>query len=312
MCNIFFLFALILSFSTHAVERPKWLTDTRAVCEKSQICVVGMGESRILAEASARSSLAKVFEVKVSSVFNSSEVSDDKESVINSFENIREETSLELEGVTFSKYYLGEKYHYALAVLNKHRFASSIKSKLDKSTSEIRALDKDSNTGSIFKISKLLIHYRILASRYQFLTGMKLAVPMTFEQLESKKREATRGVIVHVYIEGDKSSVLTSFMGELLTSMGFEVTKGKIWNRKATHLLGGKIVEEKVHFKVKGFEKYKYLLTLDAQNRKRIKSGSLSLKSVISGRSKEQIREKTMNDFKLKIQEDINKISFKK
>ena len=312
MYKFSFLTLLFLSFTARAVERPKWLTDTSEVCQKSQICSVGMGESRILAEASARSSLAKIFEVKVSSVFNSDEVSDDKESIISSFENIKEETSLELEGVSFSKYFLGEQYHYALATLNKHKFASSIKTKLDKNSSEIMALKNEEHTGSVFKISKLLITHRILASRYHFLTGIKLTPPISIAELAKKKKEVTSGVIVHVYIEGDDSKELTSFMGEILTSMGFLVTKGKVWNRKATHLLGGKITEQKEHFKVEGFEKTKFLLTMDAQNRKRIKSGSLSAQSIKTGRSKEHIRKKAMNEFKLKIQEDIDKISFKK
>lgn len=305
-----FLFVLLLSFNAYAVERPAWLTDTSEVCKKSQICTVGMGESRILAEASGRSALAKVFEVKVSSLFDSNEYNNNKENIINTYENIKEETNLVLEGVTFSKYYLGEKYHYALAVLNKHKFAMSIKSQLDEISSEVKELSIENNTGSIFKISKLIINYKILANRYQFLTGIKLKSPMSNEQLTQKRRELTAGIIVHLYIEGDESKVLTSYMGEVLTSMGFQITKGKVWNKKATHLLGGKILEQKEHFKVEGFEKYKYLLTMDAQNRKRLKSGSLSLESIMSGRSKDQIRKKAMNEFKTKIQDNINKISF--
>lgn len=294
--------------------KPSWLTNVNSACEKKFLCAVGMGESRVLAEANAKANISKMFQVKVSSSFSSTEVNEGGESLISSFEDIKEETQMELEGVTHPESFSDDQYYYSLAKVKKSNLRRGLDKEMNDLAQEIQALKGSEKTGSVFEIEDKMIKWRLLRARYRFLTGIDKSDPISISEIARMKKEKTSDVIVHLYIEGKNKETkeLNSYVGGLLTHMGFDITKGKMWKKESTHLLAGSLREKEEFFNVKGFKKYSYTLTLDAQDRRRVRSGSLHLDTTQTGRSPEQSRAKALAYFKKQIKEEIHKISFKK
>jgi hypothetical protein len=102
------------------------------------------------------------------------------------------------------------------------------------------------------------------------------------------------------------------FLGDKLSAAGYPVTKGKLWNKKSTHLLSGKLRSQKEFLQVKGFEKHRFVLTLDAQNRRRVKTGSMNIEAIETGRSFDQAYAKALVRLKEGIEDQLFKISFQK
>lgn len=306
------LLLAVLALPLTAGERPKWLTDVSAVCKKSELCAVGMGESRILAQASATANIAKIFETKVDSTFNSTLSNDGETTDSSAYESITESTSMALEGVEHPLFYEDDQYYYALGKVKKMKMALGYKSSLDKIDGELKSLIKDSKTGAISKMDKLLKEREVLAARYRFLTGFQVAAPISYEAFLKRKREVTKGIIVHLFVDEPKPKKVQSFLGDKLTAAGYPITKGKLWKKESTHLLTGKLRTQKEFLSVEGFEKHRFTLTLDAQNRRRVKTGSMSIEAIETGRSFEQAYAKAIDKLRAGIEDQLFKISFEK
>ena len=54
---------------TAAEAKPKWINDPAAACAPSELCAVGTGATVKRAQADARNQIAKVFESKIKSSF---------------------------------------------------------------------------------------------------------------------------------------------------------------------------------------------------------------------------------------------------
>lgn len=312
------MFKIVLVFlaliKTVQADKPAWLNNVSAACKKSELCAVGMGESRVLAEANAKSNIAKMFQVKVTSTFSSQEIYDGGESLLSAFEDVKEETQMELEGVTHPEAYSDDKYYYSLAKIKKFPLSNSIRKEMKDIAQEVRGLKDSKKSGAVFEIEHLMLKWRLLNARQRFLTGMDSSEPISVSDIMQMKKRTIGGIIVHLFIDGKgkEVKVLNSYVGDLLTGMGFDITKGKMWKKESTHLLAGSLKEEEEFFKVEGFKKFRYTLTLDAENRRRVKSGSLHLDTVQTGRNDQQAREKALVYFKKQIKDEIHKISFKR
>ena len=307
-----FIFLALLSQGSHAGKRPEWLTNVSKVCKKSELCAVGMGESRILAQASATANIAKIFETKVDSTFNTSLASDGETTDSSSYESITETTSMALEGVEHPLFFEDDQYYYALGKVKKMKMALGYKATLDKVDGELKGLMKDSKTGAISKMDQLLKEREVLAARYRFLTGFQVNAPISYEEFLRRKREMTKGIIVHLFIDEPAPKKFQSYLGDKLSSAGYPITKGKLWKKESTHLLTGKLRSQKEFLSVKGFEKHRFILTLDAQNRRRVKTGSMSVEAIETGRSRDQAYAKAIVKLKSSIDEQLYKISFEK
>ncbi len=312
--SLVLLLGLISLFSNDCLGagRPEWLMNVSKVCKKSELCAVGMGESRILAQASATSNIAKIFETKVDSTFNSTLSNDGESTDSSARESITESTSMALEGVEHPLFYEDDQYYYALGKVSKRKMALRFKSSLDKIDDEIKGLVKETHTGAISKVGSLLKEREILAARYSFLTGFQVKAPVSYGEFLKRKKAATQGIIVHLFVDEPKPKKIQSYLGDKLSSAGFSITKGKVWKKESTHLLTGKLRSQKEFLKVKGFEKYRFILTLDAQNRRRVKTGSMSVEAIETGRSYEQAYGKALGVLTSAIENQLHKISFKR
>jgi len=309
--NFSFLLNIILVFSASAKE-PSWLNNVNEVCKKSELCAIGMGESRLMAQTTATANLAKIFENKIDAEFSTNMQSDNGEINQGMSERIKESTSVALEGVEHPKMYEGDTHYYALARVKKGKLALKFKSDIDKIDEKVRELYKESGTGVISKIESLLGEREVFGGRYRFLTGINLSPPISYKDFLKRKRELAKGIVVHLWVDEPSPKKIQGYLGDKLASSGYPLTKGKVWKKSATHLLTGKLRTNQEHLKVEGFEKYAFTLTIDSQNRKREKSGSLNILVTETGRNFEQAYEKALVLIKEKIDDQLYKINFRK
>jgi hypothetical protein len=186
------------------------------------------------------------------------------------------------------------------------------KSDIDKIDEKVRELYKESGTGVISKIESLLGEREVFGGRYRFLTGINLSPPISYKDFLKRKRELAKGIVVHLWVDEPSPKKIQGYLGDKLASSGYPLTKGKVWKKSATHLLTGKLRTNQEHLKVEGFEKYAFTLTIDSQNRKREKSGSLNILVTETGRNFEQAYEKALVLIKEKIDDQLYKINFRK
>jgi hypothetical protein len=217
-----------------------------------------------------------------------------------------------LEGVEHPLFFEDDQYFYALGKVKKMKMALGYKASLDKIDGELKSLMKDSKTGAISKMDSLLKERELLAARYRFLSGFQVNPPISYEEFLKRKREVTKGIVVHLFIDEPEPKKIQSFLGDKLSSAGYPITKGKMWKKDSTHLLSGKLRSQKEFLSVKGFEKHRFILTLDAQNRRRVKTGSMNVEAIETGRSFEQAYAKALDKIRVGIEDQLYKISFEK
>ncbi len=291
---------------------PLWVNDVTKGCSKGYLCAVGSGPSLGLAKTSASVAIAQIFEQNVKAKFQSSLVSDNGvESELIS-ENVEVATDFALSGINHPQTFEQEGYFYTLAILKKSLAARSFEREMVKIDEEVNALLKDNKTGALFLIERKLKQRDLLSRRYTFLTNFEKLPPLSFREFFKRKSEAIEGVIVHLLFEEDKPKVLQPFMGNILASIGYSVTKGKSLNSKATHLLSGRFYYEELPIKVRGFHRFKFVFTIDAQNKDMVKSGSLSFTHEATGRNFAQAKGNAIKFFKRQVRQNLEQISFEK
>ncbi len=309
MKNILIISLIFCSMVTMA-GKPKWIEDISKGCKKNELCAVGEGESTGFAQRNARTALAKIFSTKIKSKFTQEIASHGGVISDDASEQIEESTEAALEGVEIKKVYEGKLYVYALAVINKKKAAKGFKSEIKKIDSRMRVFIKDDSASAAVKLEKLFVQREGLNKRYEFLTGRGITSPITFEQVFAAKKQRVGTVIVHVYIDESEPKLLEPSIAKQLTEQGFQVTTGRVRNKKSTHVLTGSMVPEKQYMKIEGFEKFKFQVELSSSNAKSISTGHVVFSDVETGRNFQQAYEKAIPVLMENLKENMDKLNF--
>jgi hypothetical protein len=292
--------------------RPEWIDDTSKVCKKSELCAVGSGISLSMAKVNATSSIAKIFETKVKSTFTTEVTFEGGSETSWGNERIEEATEMALNGVMHPHSYNGKDYYYALAKVKKSKLARIFQKEMDLLAEKMVATSKVKRTGALFELENLYKSWELFSKRYTFLTGIDKSAPLSYKEILERKRNAASDVVIHLYLDEKKPRQLTPHLESILTQIGYTISKGEVMGSDATHLLIGKLKWQKEFLKVKGFEKYKFIFSLDAKNRRHRQSGKMSYSISETGRNFEQAYQKALGHIKNYIVKDLHKISFEK
>ena len=298
---------IIMSSFTWA--KPEWMTDVTKECKKSELCAVGMGESRLLAAASARANLAKIFSVKVDSKFSLTEFSDNQSVNSSSFENIVESTDLDLSGAEIVKTYRGDQYDYALARIKKHVFARTIEKQMNEIADEINKHLDEEHIASVSFVEKQLISWRLLDRRREFLVGIRKSAPVSTKNLTRLRNSLTQGKKLAVNYDGMEKKRIHSFLKDYFSSLGYETTKSE---KRATHLVQVDTSKKKANFNVSGFEKYHYTFNLRVLGSNKRVLGELSIETTQTGRDEGQCFTKAYDHFKKQLDTKISQIKMRR
>ncbi len=298
-------------------ERPTWLFEPGKACKSYELCAVGEAPGSLGADVAARKNLAKVFETKVTSELNVKTTSSStiKEEVVTGRvdedvqEKIREQTEQVLRGVQINEVFEGKESYFALAVLDKRQASKRIASEIEAVDTEMRAYVNDGRRSSLNKALKKYYIRNNLNERHQFLSGRRIASPVSLTSILNKKRKKRElGTTVKVKFDevGGISEVNHLIISHLLEN-DFKVVTGD--DRRSKFTILGSLKKEEQHMNVKGFKRYKFFLQLKSQNNDGEKIGALDFDTVQTGRSLQHAYENAMPEIRSFLDDKLGELN---
>ncbi len=298
--------------TTHAMASPDWLSDSKKGCSISELCAVGTGGTRTIAERNARISLSKIFTNKISSKLSTSLKSSGGEIEEDVSENIDEATETALTGTEIRKTYEDKVSFYALAVVNKSKAGTALKSEMEIIDAEMLAISKDGEDIEKVKLEKLYSKREILNRQYDFLTGKSILPPLAYESIFTQKKSAAKGVVIHISLDEDRPKIIETFLAQTISEMGYRTTTGQLRNKDSTHIITGQYLPEKQYINIEGFEKFKFVLKIKAMRTgTNIESGHLITEVTESGRNINQASEKALPKIKDFLKNNIENLNLR-
>ncbi len=288
-------------------EFPTWVTDLSGNCKKRELCAIGEGPGYLMASANGRKAIAQIFETKIYSKFTATETMDNTEVSEDILSEVEEITEGVLSGVEIKKVYEGKESVFVLAVMDKRKAAKGFRREIKRIDSDIKALSKDGNIKALNKIIKLFEKRSPLNSRYEFLVGGGIKPPVKREIVLQKRKDKIGKVILSVDIKESNKNELTPLIESVMSDMGFNVSN----KLKSTNSILGSLTSEKLHLKVKGFMKYKFILNLYSTDKHGDKLGSLQFATITVGINASQVYQKALVQIKEYINENISDLNFK-
>ncbi len=308
----FIIACLLLAFSLSSFAAPDWTSDAKKACKSSELCAVGTGDTRSVADRNARVALSKIFDTKISSKLATSlksSGSDVEESVS---EDISEATETALAGVEIKKSAEDKTSFFSLAVVNKMKAANGFKKEIESIDEKMKAIIKEGEGLEKVKLEKLYVKREVLNRQYQFLTNKSIESPISYEEIFAAKKSATSNVVIHVYLDEDEPKTVESALARSLSEAGFQATSGQTRNKNSTHVITGEFVADKQYLNVDGFEKYKFVLKIKAMKADtKVESGHLNHEVVETGRNYSQAADKAIPKFQDYIKENIESLNLR-
>ncbi len=300
-----FKLALCFCAIVYATEKPKWIDDVTKGCSKKEICAQGEGANREAASLNANLAISKILDNKIESKFSSKIESENSKLSESINEEVKEVTASALSGVEVNKFYEEGEKVYALAVLVKSKAAKTLKKEIDSIDEKMLALSKDSDSSSKVKLEGLYLKREILERKHNFFTGIDFPSPLKYEDIFKSKKEATKNMIVHVYLDEDEPKLVEQALAKEITGLGYKVTRGQVRHADSTHIVTGEVLADKEYMQVEGFEKYNFHAKISAMNAKRVGTGEFQYSVTETGRNFSQASDKAMPKIKEEIKEKI-------
>lgn len=294
---------LIINIS--AADKPKWINDPSKGCEKKDICAVGEGRDRESATLNANLAMSKIFDNQISSNFTSNTGSDGGKVIETVNEEIKQITKTALQGVMIIKTHEEDGKNYALASLDKSKIRASLHKEIISIDDKMKALYDDKSTSSLVQLEMLFFKRENIEKQYLFLGGSIIEAPFKYSEIFKSKKEATKNIIVHVYLDEDEPKAIEQILAKEISNLGFKVTRGRTRNPESTHIVTGEVLADKQYMNVDGFEKYSWHIKVSAMTAKKIGTGEMDITITESGRNFTQSYDKAMPKIKTELKEKI-------
>jgi len=309
LITVFLMASIILN--SYAAEKPKWIADTSKGCPEGSLCAVGEGSDREEATKNANVALVKIFENKISVSFTSKLSADNGKIVEEVSEQVKEATQAALEGVEVKKTYEQEGKVYILVAINKRKAAEGLKTEIEAIDTKLQVGIKDVENENMPKLEQLYFKREALNKRHQFLVNKSLSCPVKYEEIYKGKIDSIKKVIVHIYLNEDGPKEIEQALADSISGLGYKVTRGKTRSSEATHIISGEVSVDKQHLSVEGFEKYKFLVKINAMTSKKVASGSFKLAEIVTARNLAQAHEKAIDKLIEDLQEKVKELKIK-
>ncbi len=254
------LFKLGVEDRISEVELPNWIFSPYELCQENlEFCATGEGKNFNDSDLSAKSNLASIFEVQVTSEFSSVTTSDQRypwhASVSMEVQkSVSESINQVLEAVQIKKRFKKDGLSYSLASLDRTAAGRLVSARLDKIDQELEVLWKRKQRTSLRKITSLSLEREKLNERYSLIAGVPRPAPVTYKQILVWRDSRT--VSEPVFIKsGQVPDWIMDKIRELLTEAGFRVV-----STQSEKVLEVNISSIKEYLNVEGFEKYTFTL----------------------------------------------------
>ena len=312
MQSVILILSIFISLSSAA---PKWVNSPFEFCPPSELCAVGEAAGAMIAEMSARDSLSKIFESRVTSdtqVTTTTTTQSDSDGPLSAMidedvkQTIRIMTDEVIQGAYVKERYESSDAHFALIALPKNKAAKILEDKMNTLNSEMNVYIKDGRRSSLNKALKNLKVHNKLHERYRILknNSYQSSVSLkTIMNLKAKKRAL--GVKVNLRVkEISKSYEIKKSIAQNLSNNDFILSKNN-----PDFIIDVILNIEKIYMKVSGFLKYKFVLQTSASNKNGDKIGNLKYVIIQTGRSKTQAYDNAVPGIKKFINEKFDELN---
>ena len=315
LTSLFLAFALqaCATISTNAKttteSKPKWVNDPSSACASNELCAVGTGATVKRAQADARNQIAKIFESKIKSSFETTFIDENDTSYSKVKDYISDESEVILQSVEVKETYEDEKSGdvYALAVLNKPTAARITKQDIDNLDQKMLALMKEDTPAAAVQLEKLYEERRTHNRRYTVLTGHPMTEQVTYDQVYGNKKTRIGKRHIFLTVDGKPNAAFDQAVRSVLKENGYTFAASA---SEETPKVTISFEEEEQYIKVKGFVKYAYHFTMRAPDKKDQMIDVLATTIEESGRSQQQAFKNALTSLKTYIQENILTLNF--
>lgn len=248
--------------STESKNDPAWIYSPYDECiEANEICATGEARTMSEADAQARSNLASIFEVKVSTELNSFSASSQSfpwQAQVNQQvqQSLSESVSQILEVVEIKNHFRKDGLTYSLASLDKAKASLLIESRMKKLDQQIEVLWAHRQRTNFRRIVRLSQEREKLNERYSIISGTSKPAVVSFEQIYKWKETRSAQLPITIKV-GQAPDWLVEKLKELLTEAGFRIVKGG-----TPRVLAVNVESIKEFLNVDGFEKYTFTLNM--------------------------------------------------
>ena len=292
-----------------AAGKPKWVNDPSAACAASELCAVGTGATVKRAQADARNQIAKIFESKIRSSFETTFIEENDKNYSKIKDFISDESEVILQAVEVKETYEDEKSRdvFALAVLNKPTAARVTKQDIDDLDQKMTALLKEDTPAAAVQLEKLYEERRSYNRRYTVLTGHPMDEIVGYDQVYGNKKTRIGKRHIFLTVDGKPNASFDQAVRSVLKENGYTFADSL---SEATPEVRISFKEEEQYMKVKGFVKYIYHFTMKGPDRNGQTIDVLATTIEETGRTKQQAFSNALTSLKAYIKENILNLNF--
>lgn len=287
-------------------DGPAWLYDPEKSCESYEICVSSTADNANLADVRAKKSIAAIFETEIKSNFDVYKTSFSDSELEQVEEEIASEVSESVNGILKTviikeRYQKGDLY-FSLASLDKVKSAKALRAQMDTIKEELEFLYQKKRRGSIKRMMILFDKHSRLNDKYIVLTGKKAKLPIRFADIQNIKYQKKNNQKVSIKFNNETPKIIRTHLEQVLGEVGFKVMK----STAVDYYISLKWRAKNEYINVKGFEKYSYILDVQASDNLKKQIGTFTLSETATGRNKQDAFLKVKNDFLRNIDEKFN------
>lgn len=306
LCLAFFAF-IPASLAAKKDEKPAWLNNPYAVCTQDEICAVGIGSGLNTAKADARSGIAKVFEAKIQSSFESTLSQDDQETTSKIRDYVSESSDVLLQAVDIRETYDTPENIYALAVLNKPAAARMTKEEIDDLDQKMEALLKEDTPAAAVRLEKLYEQRRGLNQRYIVLTGKPVMESVSYDQVYANKKARIGKRHIFLKTQGSANKAFDQAVRSVMKDNGYTFASAPSGTVPSVVI---SMTGEEQYSNISGFVKYAYHFTMKGPDKRGNTVDVLAATFEESGRTEQQAYKNALDSLKAYLSENILNLNF--
>lgn len=305
--TVLFLMTAAQAQAKSKQEKPEWINNPYAVCAKEELCAVGVGSGLNSAKADARSGLAKVFEARIKSSFESTLNQNDDETTSKIRDYVSESSDVLLNAVEIKETFDTPTDVYALAVLNKPAAARITQEEIDDLDQKMKALLQEDSPAAAVRLEKLYEQRRGLNQRYIVLTGSPVIEEVTYEQVYGNKKVRIGKRHIFLSVAGKPDKAFDQTVRGVLKENGYTFAD-EADGRTPRVIIS--LQPEKQYSNIDGFVKYAYHFTMKAPDKKGKTIDVLATTLTETGRNERQAFSNALESLKAYLNENVLNLNF--
>lgn len=305
--TVLFLMTAAQAQAKSKQEKPEWINNPYAVCAKEELCAVGVGSGLNSAKADARSGLAKVFEARIKSSFESTLNQNDDETTSKIRDYVSESSDVLLNAVEIKETFDTPTDVYALAVLNKPAAARITQEEIDDLDQKMKVLLQEDSPAAAVRLEKLYEQRRGLNQRHIVLTGSPVIEEVTYEQVYGNKKARIGKRHIFLSVAGKPDKAFDQTVRGVLKENGYTFAD-EADGRTPRVIIS--LQPEKQYSNIDGFVKYAYHFTMKAPDKKGKTIDVLATTLMETGRNERQAFSNALESLKAYLNENVLNLNF--